>query len=446
MYKQFTKELDDTSKTESINSIQFSIMSPAQIKEGSVCEIMVAELYDGNTPKTNGLFDPRMGILDRGRYCSTCENDIELCPGHFGHINLALPVFNINYSQYVIKLLSCICFRCSNLLVDKSDPIILNIIKKTSGQARYNAISAHAKKSTKCEHNNGCQVMQPTKYVKELVNQMQNKDNIFKIYADFKSIDAFKDSQIKKKHLISPELCSHIFSRISYEDCEILGFSNKFSRPEWMIITTLPVPPPSVRPSVRADNNVRSEDDLTFALSNIIKTNKSLRHKIDNDAPKHVIDGVAGLLQYYVATYLDNEIPGVSQQAQRSGRPLKAYIQRLKAKEGRLRGNIMGKRVDFSARTVISVDPNISIDEYGVPYSIAMNLTFPEVVTKYNIDDMYKLIRNGPNKYPGAKTVQKMTNDCNGTMAPCTIALKHTDPTKNCIKLWRYYQQTFKKW
>jgi len=99
-----------------------------------------------------------------------------------------------------------------------------------------------------------------------------------------------------------------------------------------MIITTLPVPPPSVRPSVRADNNVRSEDDLTFALSNIIKTNKSLRHKIDNDAPKHVIDGVAGLLQYYVATYLDNEIPGVSQQAQRSGRPLKAYIQRLKSK------------------------------------------------------------------------------------------------------------------
>lgn len=74
------------------------------------------------------------------------------------------------------------------------------------------------------------------------------------------------------------------------------------------------------------------------------------------------------------------------QATQRSGRPIKSICSRLKAKEGRIRGNLMGKRVDFSARTVITPDPNINIDELGVPWSIALNLTYPETVTPYNIE------------------------------------------------------------
>ena len=74
------------------------------------------------------------------------------------------------------------------------------------------------------------------------------------------------------------------------------------------------------------------------------------------------------------------------QATQRSGRPIKSICSRLKAKEGRIRGNLMGKRVDFSARTVITPDPNINIDQLGVPWSIALNLTYPETVTPYNIE------------------------------------------------------------
>ena len=82
--------------------------------------------------------------------------------------------------------------------------------------------------------------------------------------------------------------------------------------------------------------------------------------------------------QFHVATYMDNDIAGIPQALQKSGRPVKAIRARLKGKEGRLRGNLMGKRVDFSARTVITGDPNLELDEVGVPRSIAMNLTYPE--------------------------------------------------------------------
>ena len=125
---------------------------------------------------------------------------------------------------------------------------------------------------------------------------------------------------------------------------------------------------------------------------------------------------------------MDNDIAGIPQALQKSGRPVKAIRARLKGKEGRLRGNLMGKRVDFSARTVITGDPNLELDEVGVPRSIAMNLTFPErgqfrdqcfasvgahmtLVTPYNIAYLQELVRNGPTVYPGARYVVRDTGD-----------------------------------
>jgi DNA-directed RNA polymerase beta' subunit len=108
----------------------------------------------------------------------------------------------------------------------------------------------------------------------------------------------------------------------------------------------------------------------------------------------------------------------VAPSAQRSGRPLKSIQQRLGSKEGRIRYNIQGKRVEFSARSVITPDPNISIGELGVPIEIASNLTVPERVTAFNRDKLYKLIQNG-DTYPGAKTIVR----ADGRM----ISLKHVN-------------------
>ncbi|GAG29695.1 unnamed protein product, partial [marine sediment metagenome] len=184
----------------------------------------------------------------------------------------------------------------------------------------------------------------------------------------------------------------------------------------------LPVPPPSVRPSVRNETNTRMEDDLTHKLCDIIKTNRILKQKIEGGAPKNIVDEWTQLLQYHVATLIDNSQPGIPPAQQRSGRPLKSIRERLRSKEGRVRGNLMGKRVDYSARSVITPDPNIEIDQLGVPKKIAMNLTYPEKVTKYNLDYLRVIVKNGYETWPGAKSIKRVSD---GQI----ISLRHISPS-----------------
>ena len=212
----------------------------------------------------------------------------------------------------------------------------------------------------------------------------------------------------KEKKVITPEMALSIFRRMKDHEMIDIGLNISQARPEWMIITVLPVPPPPVRPSISMDGTgtgLRNEDDLTYKLGDIIRANGNVRQAIAEGSPQHIITDFENLLQYHVATYMDNDIAGQPQALQKSGRPVKAIRARLKGKEGRLRGNLMGKRVDFSARTVITGDANISLDEVGVPRSIARTLTYPETVTPYNIAKLTKYVQNGPTEHPGARFV-----------------------------------------
>ncbi len=215
------------------------------------------------------------------------------------------------------------------------------------------------------------------------------------------------EGQQPEKKPITPQMALNIFRHISTGDIKTMGLSNDYVRPEWMIITVLPVPPPPVRPSISVDggNGMRGEDDLTYKLGDIIRANGNVQRCETEGSPAHIVTEFEHLLQFHVATYMDNDIAGQPQALQKSGRPVKSIRARLKGKEGRLRGNLMGKRVDFSARTVITGDPNLSLDEVGVPRSIARTLTYPETVTPYNIEKLHQLVKNGPNDHPGAKYV-----------------------------------------
>jgi DNA-directed RNA polymerase II subunit RPB1 len=218
------------------------------------------------------------------------------------------------------------------------------------------------------------------------------------------------DGQGDRKEVLSPQTALNIFKLLSDETLQMLGLNKDYARPEWMVLTVLPVPPPPVRPSISVDGTgqgMRGEDDLTYKLGDIIRANSRVLQCIQDGSPQHVLTEFDTLLQYHVATYMDNDANGVPQAMQKSGRPLKTIRGRLKGKEGRLRGNLMGKRVDFSARTVITGDPNLSLDQVGVPRSIARTLTYPEVVTKFNISKLTGLVRNGPNQHPGANYVIK---------------------------------------
>ena len=380
-----------------IIGIQFSLLSPDEIRRMSVAEITSRDTYDNNKPKIGGLFDPRMGVLEHGLICPTDGLDYIQTPGYFGHIELATPVFYAQYVSTIIKILRCVCFKCSKLLINKEK---YNYVLQKNNEDRWNYVFQHGNsgKIKKCgqETSGGCGCKQPT----------IRKDGYATIYAEWPGQGEDEKTIVK----VTPELALKIFQRISDIDVDFMGFSSKWSRPDWMICQVLAVPPPAVRPSVKHDAQQRSEDDITHIIVNIIKTNKMLMEKMKNNAAENVIEDLTNLLQYYIATQVDNKIPGVAAVAQRSGRPLKSIKERLNGKTGRVRGNLMGKRVDFSARSVITADPNISIRELGVPLKVAKNITKPVVVNSKNKKFLMKLIENGPNVWPGAKILQKKNN------------------------------------
>lgn len=399
------KELSYDQEIQLVKGIQFSILSPEEIVRSSVVEVSKTDTYTGNEPVPLGLFDPRMGILEHNAYCRTCEQKSIFCPGHFGHIVLARPIFHPLFFENTRKILRCVCFRCSRLLISPTESLpeykqqIQKIMLIKNLQNRWEMMFKLCNNATKiksCGDDGapGCGAKQPTRYVKE---------STLKIYADWK--DAVPEP-IHKEFTAEDVLL--IFQRIPEDEMEVLGFNPKWNRPEWLISTVIPVPPPPVRPSIIEENGQRREDDLTHKLCDIIKTNNQLRARLDKpNVNEEHIAVITGALQYHYATFLDNQIPGLPPAQQRNGHKLRSVSDRLKKKEGRIRGNLNGKRVDQSARSVITPDPYISLDELGVPVKIAMNLTFPETVNAYNIEEMRTLVKNGPNEWPGAKDVRK---------------------------------------
>ena len=395
------------SKTSQVIGIQFSILSPDEIRKGSVAEITSRDTYINNKPVIGGLFDPRMGVLVPGLICPTDGLEYMSTPGYHGHIELARPVYYIQYLSTLLKIMKCVCFKCSKLKINKEK---YKQALKLTGEHRWKYVFALASKINRCgeDTDDGCGCLQPNKI---------RKEGLATIFAEWTSTGDAEDMVIK----VTPEMAVKICRRISDEDVTFMGFSPIYSRPDWMVCQVMYVPPPAVRPSVKHDAQQRSEDDLSHILVNIIKTNKTLFEKIKNNAPANVIDDWSTVLQYYIATQVDNKIPGVASVAQRSGRPLKSIKDRLNGKGGRMRGNLMAKRVDYSARSVISADPNISIRELGVPMKIAKNLTKPVVVNDRNKKFLTKLVRNGPDIWPGAKILEKKCKE--------SITLRYMDRT-----------------
>eukprot|EP00798_Chlamydomonas_sp_ICE-L_P014612 gene14612-biopygen23657 len=376
------------------NLYKFSVLGEDDILARSVCEVKVPRTFDGNDPVPDGLFDPRMGVIDNRKLCVTCHQRNTFCPGHFGHITLAQPCFYVQFYDIVKKLMTCVCFRCSKLLVDADVPEVHTMLTK-----------------------------------KTPVSNMRRWDTVTKLCARVKRCGASTKNGPRRAHerrrsrelILTAEDTLRILRRITDEDCAILGLDPRFARPERFICTHLPVPPPSVRPSVRHESGQRQEDDLTHKLADIVKVNNMILEKIAKGGSAETVEKNGFVLQYHVATLIDNNT-SLYPAKDRSGRSLRSLSERLGHKEGRIRGNLMGKRVDFSARTVITPDPNLSIDELGVPKRIAMNLTFPEVVNQYNIEELKLLVENGADQYPGAKHVRKA--DGVGGSGGRTIRLK----------------------
>jgi len=351
-----------------IGEIGFSLLSPEQIKKISVAKIVTPELYDiDGYPVDGGLMDLRLGAIDPGVRCRTCGGKIKECLGHPGSIDLAKPIIHLKYTPVIELGLRSFCHECGKLMLSEKD------LEKYSPSER----AKKAKDNKKCPY---CQASQEKVKLDKPTSFYRGKTRIF-------------PTEIRE-HLV----------KIPDEELKKIGINPKTCRIEWAILNSLIVPSVTVRPSIILESGERSEDDITHKLSDIIRANQRLWENLNAGAPEVIIEDLWDLLQYHITTFFDNTVARVPPARHRSGQPLKTITERIKGKEGRIRKNIAGKRVNYSGRTVISPDPNIKINEVGIPFEIARVVTVSETVNDLNLEKIKKLIKMG-SKYPGANYI-----------------------------------------
>jgi DNA-directed RNA polymerase subunit A' len=372
-----------------VHSVVFGMLSPKLIKNMSSAKIVTPELYDKEGyPVDGGLMDVRLGVIDPGLKCKTCGSKLKECVGHFGYIELARPVMHIKFIAMVHTLLKCSCRECGRILIpkdkiEKAKAYLDKVDKEEGLKGRREAVAAiieGLKKVGKCPYCNAKQhkvvIEKPTSFV---------------------------DGEKR----ISPIEIRARMEKITDDDAELFGLNPKLARPEWMVLTVLPIPPVTMRPSITLESGERSEDDLTHKLGDIVRINQRLFENINAGAPEIIIEDLWDLLQYHVTTFFDNDVPQLPPARHRSGQPLKTLTERIKSKEGRIRHNLAGKRTNFCARTIISPDPRLAINEVGVPLIIAMRVTVPETVQPWNIEYLKKFVARGPTVYPGANYIMR---------------------------------------
>jgi len=360
--------------TKMIDKVKFSLFSPEMIRKVSSTKITVPDTYnDDSYPIDGGLVDPKMGVIDPGLKCKTCGGKLRSCPGHFAHIELVRPVIHPEFSKVILFILKSTCHSCKRILISEKE--IEELALKIDADMEEE-MKGKAKKKQQCPHCKAkvpeLKLLRPTTFFRDGV-------------------------------MMLPTEVRDWLAAIPDKDLKLLGLDPHYARPEWMVITALLVPPVSVRPSITLETGDRSEDDLTHKLVDIMRINQRLEANINAGAPQLIIEDLWELVQYHVTTYYNNETSNIPPARHRSGRPLKTLSQRLKGKEGRFRYNLSGKRVNFSARTVISPDPNISISEVGVPMMVAEEMTIPVRVTSWNIEDCKKYVMS--DVYPKAEYI-----------------------------------------
>ena len=353
-----------------ISGMEFQLLSPEQVKKLSVAKIVTPELYDvDGYPVDGGLMDLRLGAIDPGVRCRTCGGRLKECLGHPGMIELARPLIHIKYLPIIDLVLRSTCEACGKVLIKDEKDLSKDLIGRIK----------KAKDGKKCPH---CGIIQEKVKLEKPTTFRSGRRRLF-------------PSEIRERLV-----------KVSDDDLKILGINARTLRPEWSILTLLLVPSVTVRPSITLESGERSEDDLTHKLSDIIRSNQRLWENLNAGAPEVIIEDLWDLLQYHVTTFFDNSIAKIPPARHRSGQPLKTITERIKGKEGRIRKNLAGKRVNYSARTVISPDPNLRINEVGIPFEVAKILTVAEKVTSINMKRMKALVSS--TEYPGANYILRV--------------------------------------
>ncbi|XP_045464776.1 DNA-directed RNA polymerase III subunit RPC1 [Harmonia axyridis] len=423
-----------TNVAKAISAIKFCVESPSDMERQARLEIFQSNMYDQGprTPIPYGVLDRKLGSLSNVEQCGTCGKTLTECSGHFGFINLELPVFHVGYFNHILHILRCICKHCSRILLKNDDIMLygkrfknpnLSYMDKKKFRKKVGDLCKKVRKCPHCSQINGTVKKAPSskggatgsvlKIIHEISKGNEKTEYVTQEIAKIKSCTT---SNLNLQTCIVESLTENLtpidvkglFERITVDDTLLLGMHYDRCKPEDLILTRMLVPPLAIRPSVISELKAgTNEDDLSVKQSEIIFINECIRkHKLSGASSNMFLEGW-DFLQLQSALFFNSELSGVPLSMMQSKKPGRGLVQRLKGKQGRFRGNLSGKRVDFTARTVISPDPNLEIDQVGVPKYIAKILTFPEMVFPNNINAMRRLVMRGPDNWPGANYIQQ---------------------------------------
>lgn len=385
-----------------IKAVRFGLLSADDIVARSVCHIDVTTIYQKSMPCFNGLNDVRMGTVDRRLACGTCGHGVVDCCGHPGHRQLTVPCYHWCFLEKVYKILKIVCYFCSTLLVTSSPG--------PRGRAAFVAVTGTTAKTAKlCP---ACQAPQPHYTLKKQATSIRLA---WPSVAGLSADEATAVADVK----FTPYRAWLILRKISDDDVRGMGLDPATAHPERLIIRVLSIPPPCVRPSIMVTEGSRSMgmDDLTHMLRDIIKVDVSIaeemaaREEAGVDyvqqimAPSPALEQKWQALQDFLNVYFAQDNPSVMKGSGSMVRKRKNLKTRLTGKAGRTRGNLNGKRVNQSARTVISPEAQLDINQLGVPEHVAMTLTRTELVCPVNFQAMLECVRRGPGVPGGAKEV-----------------------------------------
>ena len=418
-----------------IKELQFGLCTPQNIVKQGVVEVCRRSIYDltsgdgkSRAITRHGPLDPRMGTSNNSGQCETCRLNLKHCNGHFGYIKLALPAFHIGFLKKTIEVLHCICKDCGRVLLNgRIQREKLNVMRRSTRdnmehKKAIKTVIAECRKVKDCPHchsTNGTIKKVPGHALKLIHDKFRRYNQSTakkktppgdKITYDETFQEAKKSNPEVEKHFkkamddLNPLRVLRLFQKMTPPDCELLGLHHDQSPPEALLWQYVPTPPVSIRPSVAQDGST-NEDDLTNKLGDIIEMSTAIKCALEKGKPISNIMEQWDFMQLQLAMYVNSDVPNLQQSGFK--KPIRGVCQRLKGKQGRFRGNLSGKRVDFSGRTVISPDPNLGVDEVAIPQRVAKNLTYPEAVTEMNRESLMKRVLRGPYRYPGANSVEK---------------------------------------
>ena len=373
-----------------VKEIIFGILSPKEIIDMSVCKVDTTKLTGPGS-----VYDDRMGgNADNNIPCITCGLNPKKCPGHFGHIEFNEYIINPLFYKHVVAFLRSFCLQCNRLLISE-DEIALCGLNRFKNERRFKKIMEKLEKVDICSH---CQYPHPK------ITYTPADNTISKVYKEkFLDIEEDDENSTKKTNkkdskisiALSVDEIKKSLDAILDEDVVLCGFDPERMHPRNLIMSVFPVIPPCARPFVLADGNI-CDDDLTNQLLEIIKANNILK-PVEDIIPDEKLESkkqkAFQSLKFRVLTFFNNSQGKAKHPT--NGRPIKGLKERMTGKEGQIRNNLMGKRVEFSGRTVIGPDPTLNFGEMGLPVEISQELTIPEKVTFFNKDMLTELVNNG---------------------------------------------------